>query len=129
MNCLFLDIDGVLRTHKSDLEWSEIDGIPIPTVVFNRKFSRKSISNLNYIVRITGANVVISSTWRLNFSVDELNNIFRKNGFNGKIIGKTGVLFTRGEEIQEYLDLNDIDKYAVIDDQVKDIKPYINIRM
>lgn len=41
MNIIFLDIDGCLRTHKSDTKWSLILNEPIPFKVFDIKFSKK----------------------------------------------------------------------------------------
>jgi cellobiose-specific phosphotransferase system component IIB len=118
---IFLDIDGVLRTHKSDSEWSNKLGEPIPAKVFDRNFSPKSVSNINYIIHYTGAKIVVISSWRTNFTIPELKNIFQKQGIQGEVIDKTDIGLTRGEEIQEYLDTNTVDKYVVIDDQLKGI--------
>lgn len=126
MNIIFLDIDGVLRTHKSDSEWSALLGLPIPPIVFDRNFSNKAISNLNEIIHFTGAKVVITSTWRVQHSLEDLKNKFRARGFRGEVIDKTSVLYDRGEEIQEWLDTHDVNKYIVIDDTINDIIRHIN---
>lgn len=118
MNIIFLDIDGVLRTHKSDSEWADLLGLPIPPIVFDRNFSSKGISNLNEIIHFTGAKVLITSTWRVQHSLEDLKNKFRARGFRGEIreiIDKTNILYDRGEEIQEWLDTHDVNKYIVID--------------
>ena len=125
MTIIFLDIDGVLRTHKSDLEWSLKSGLPIPTKVYDRQFGQKCVSNINYIISLTGAKIVVSSTWRNNFTIEELGEIFRSRGIFGQIIDKTGIGLTRGEEILQWLDTNEIIKYVVIDDQVKDIVSWV----
>ena len=125
MNILFLDIDGCLRTHKSDLEWSILLNQPIPTKVFDRKFSKISVSNINYIGSITNCRIVVTSTWRNNFTLDELKCIFRENGIYVPLIDKTDIALTRGEEISEWLDFNDVDKYVIIDDQIKDIVSFL----
>jgi len=126
MTIIFLDIDGVLRTHKSDLEWSLKSGLPIPQKVYDRQFSQKSVSNINYIISLTGAKIVVSSTWRNNYTIEELKEIFRSRGIFGQIIDKTGIGLTRGEEILQWLDTNEITNYVVIDDQVKDILSWVN---
>lgn len=120
-NIIFLDIDGVLRTHKSDLEWSKQLNAPILKGI-NRLFSKTAVDNLNEVIILTKAKIVITSTWRLNLSIDELNKIFRDRGFIGEIIDKTEINFKgRGFEIKQWLDNNKYKNYVVLDDQVKDI--------
>lgn len=126
MNVIFLDVDGVLRTDASDRYWSEVTGEPIPQSVFDRLFSSHSIAILNEIIYITGAKVVITSTWRVQHTLEELIQKFKIRGFRGEIIDKTNIIGNRGEEIQEWLDTNSVNKYVVIDDSVKDILIHIN---
>jgi hypothetical protein len=126
MNVIFLDVDGVLRTDASDRYWSEVTGEPIPQSVFDRLFSSHSIAILNEIIYITGAKVVITSTWRVQHTLEELIQKFKIRGFRGEIIDKTNIIGNRGEEIQEWLDTHSINKYVVIDDSVKDILIHIN---
>lgn len=121
MNVIFLDIDGVLRTHKSDLEWLKKLNAPIPEKRY-RKFSPKSVSNINFIHTLIRCKVVITSNWKLYYSLDELKQIFREQGIQPEVIDKTGISTSRGEEILEWLSLNDgIENWVVIDDQVKDL--------
>jgi hypothetical protein len=126
MNVIFLDIDGVLRTDASDRYWSDVTRQPIPQSVFDRLFSSRSIAILNEIIYITGAKVVITSTWRVQHTLEELIQKFKIRGFRGEIIDKTNIIGNRGEEIQEWLDTNSVNKYVVIDDSVKDILIHIN---
>ena len=126
MTIIFLDIDGVLRTHKSDLENSIILNQEIPIRVYDRRFDSKSVNNINYIVHYTGAKIVVSSTWRNNFSVQELKEIFRERGITAEVIDKTDIGLTRGGEIREWLDRNEVTNYVVIDDQVKDIINWVD---
>ena len=125
---IFLDIDGVLRTHKSDLEWSLKLNTPIPERVFDRRFSPKAVSNINQLIYYTRAKIVVSSTWRTQFTLQELKDIFRSNGITGEVIDKTQTGLTRGEEIQEWIDYHGTESYVVIDDQVKDIITYVDNR-
>jgi hypothetical protein len=120
MVIIFLDIDGVLRTHGSDLWWSNELGKDIPPF-HKRLFSKDAVENLNYIVALTGAKVVITSTWRIYYTLDELINVFRERGFNGKIIGTTEILENRGDEIIDWLNNHKIDNYVVIDDNISDV--------
>jgi len=116
----------VLRTHKSDLEWSQKLGVPIPQKVYDRRFDQKCVSNINYIISLTRAKIVVSSTWRNNFTIEELKVIFRSRGISGEVIDKTGIGLTRGEEIRQWLDTNEVTDYVVIDDQVKDILSWVD---
>ena len=122
---IFLDIDGVLRTHKSDLEWSQILGVPIPESVYDRRFDRKIVSYINEVAGYTRAKIVVTSTWRVKYSLEELRQIFRDNGISAEIVGKTDIGLNRGEEIEQYISENEIESYVVIDDQVKDILKHI----
>lgn len=127
---IFLDIDGVLRTYKSDLEWSRKINEPVYHGT-NRLFSKELVDNLNEVIYLTGAKIVITSNWRIYLSLEELQKIFRDRGVIGEVIGKTGLghlkpgspipLGNRGLEISDWLDRNPIRKYVIIDDQVSDI--------
>jgi hypothetical protein len=128
MTIIFLDIDGVLRTHKSDLENSILLNQEIPIRVYDRKFDSKAVSNINYITHYTNAKIVVSSTWRNNFTLQELKQIFKDRGITTDIIDKTEIGLTRGEEIREWLDRNEVTNYVVIDDQVKDIINWVDNR-
>lgn len=116
----------MLRTHKSDLEWSLKLNVPIPEKVFDRKFNPKSVSNINLIISYTRAKIVVTSTWRTQFTLQQLKDIFRSNGIDGEVVDKTSIGLTRGEEIQEWIDYHGVESYIVIDDQVKDILPYVD---
>jgi hypothetical protein len=122
---IFLDIDGVLRTHRSDLEWSQLLGVPIPLSVYDRRFDKKIVSYINEIVGYTRAKIVVTSTWRVKHSLEELKQIFRDNGIITDVVGKTDIGLNRGEEIEQYISDNEIENYVVIDDQVNDILKHI----
>lgn len=100
--------------------------MPIPEKVFDRKFNPKSVSNINLLISYTRAKIVVSSTWRTQFTLQQLKDIFRSNGIDGEVIDKTSIGLTRGEEIQEWIDYHGVESYIVIDDQVKDILPYVD---
>ena len=121
---IFLDIDGVLRTFKSDLEWSKLLNKPV-FKDFERRFDPKSASIINEISHYTRAKIVISSNWRIKLSLDKLKQIFRKNGIYVEIVGKLDIFASRGEEIRYWLDNNQTNNYIVIDDQISDIVKYI----
>ena len=127
---IFLDIDGVLRTHKSDLEWSKKINAKVYRGV-NRLFDKELVDNLNEVIFLTNAKIVVTSNWRIHLSLDELKKIFKDRGVIGEVIGKTGLghlkdgspipIGHRGLEIQDWLNSNHFTKYLVIDDQISDI--------
>ena len=113
MKIIFLDIDGVLNSRpyliashdpfgRSDEECIDV----------------KAVMRLNDIVRQTDAKVVISSTWRLNWSPEEIETMMKKRGFIGKVVGATTALpTTRGHEIQAWLSTAiGVKSFVVLDD-------------
>lgn len=121
---IFLDIDGVLRTFKSDLEWSKLLNKPV-FKDFERRFDPKAVSIINEISHYTRAKIVISSNWRIKLPLDKLKQIFRENGIYVEIVAKLDVFASRGEEIRYWLDNNQTNNYVVIDDQINDIIRHI----
>ena len=70
---IFLDIDGVLRTYKSDLEWSRKINEPVYHGV-NRLFKKELVDNLNEVIYLTGAKIVITSSWRIHLLYQKLDH-------------------------------------------------------
>lgn len=70
MKVIFLDFDGVLVTHNSP----------------PRGCDSACVGHLNEIVRRTGANIVVSSTWRM---FPNYKDILKKWGVAGSVIGCT----------------------------------------
>lgn len=99
---IFLDFDGVLNSidsRKAERSNSRTD-----------KLDPLAIERLNRLVALTGAKVVVSSTWRLcgkvvgYFSglggvhpVEEMARVLASNGFIGNVIGVTPYLNTSRE--------------------------------
>ncbi|MEE9189201.1 MAG: HAD domain-containing protein [Candidatus Neomarinimicrobiota bacterium] len=122
MKIIFLDIDGVLLTRNSVkyqyLHHPEDENI---------RFSHRAVKNLNYLIKKTGAKIVISSTWRLLHTIEELDKKFREQGIKGDIISTTSIAkfsteedTPRGQKISEWLALNPgTQSYVIIDDDAK----------
>ena len=126
MKLIFLDIDGVM-SHEI---WcsSEKPNIGYDKLPYFLKFENlyrtafryladDSMKNLNIIIEKTGANVVISSSHRVSYTIEELQRMFDIRGFKGKIVGKTPSLFfmglkgytksvPRGNEIKAWMETN-----------------------
>lgn len=107
MKIIFLDIDGVLNCNDTYTN-AEFREYP-----YNH-FDPKLVGNLNNITQATGANIVISSSWRINRTFRELREILVKAGVTGKIIGQTERLHfsnwshsvPRGCEILHWMETN-----------------------
>jgi len=74
---IFLDIDGVLNCEIDDIQ-NEFEDI-----------SKRCVKMLNTIIKETDAKVVISSVWRNNRTVDQLQELLEKYGFEGEVVSKT----------------------------------------
>lgn len=120
---VFLDIDGVLN-HQLFLMERKDKSIHIDV---------KKIELLNELHKDLDIKYVISSTWRKDYSLEELITIFKSYGFTGKIIDTTPILrfensvlsVPRGCEIQEWITNNkhilgtnilNWKSYAILDD-------------
>ena len=122
LKIIFLDIDGVLNNvpfHKNfkgtfTKSTDEID--------------TQSVLWLNDLIKETDAKVVVTSTWRLGKTVEELQKILEDKGFVGEVIGKTdslnnGYVF-RGNEILKWMKDNEqlvgyyayYESYVIFDD-------------
>jgi hypothetical protein len=104
MIVIFTDIDGVLNPH------------------WRKKWDKKAISSYNKLCKEFDLKPVITSTWRLNHTKEELQDVFINQGIDIKIFDYTPHLDQqdRGLEINEWLLNNKVDNYVVIDDRVFD---------
>jgi len=112
MKILFLDIDGVLTTRRS----------LSPT---SCSFDAEAVEQLNRVLKaIPSLQIVISSSWRLLHTMEELKAIFCQYGVTpGRVLGKTPVLADkeRGDEIKAWLEMTALWyrgnlEFAIVDD-------------
>lgn len=115
---IFLDFDGPLNTGRSEY---------LDPERYGHHFDDLAVRNLRKIINETGAQIVVSSSWK-HLGLDKLLEMWSNWGLPGQIIGCTpggwddSRLFnTRGEEIQQWLTENAVGEYAyvVIDDIVE----------
>lgn len=116
---IFLDIDGVLVNIRSLKERSGRDAVA----------DHKCVYALNKITNITGAKIVLASSWRF-CGLEEMRLILAHWGVRGELIGCTPDLtmppptsdalyvgVPRSREIQSWMDENGKpDFFVVIDD-------------
>lgn len=106
---VFTDIDGVLNP-----EWK-------------KNWSKKAVAQYNRACRDFDLVPVITSTWRIAHSKEQLQKIFAEQGIEAEIFAYTPHIdqADRGIEIKEFLKENHCDAYVVIDDRVHDIEPHV----
>src|SRR5690242_6033276 len=85
MKVVFLDFDGVLNSFQY-----------IDATRMREPLDPAAVARLNAILARSGAKVVVSSTWRVRRSVEELQRVLVKVGFEGEVIDKTPVLEHHG---------------------------------
>jgi len=113
MHVIFLDVDGVLNTTHSSM-WT---------------ISKKKLKLLRRLVETTGAEIVVSSTWRVPrwTAIDNKQplDVLRKKLFYSKmkIFDKTPIIYDkgcavdRGIEIDQWLkDHPEVTNYVILDD-------------
>lgn len=119
---LFLDIDGVLNTdrHRQRLA---VAGRPLRDQL-GPCFDPLAVANLQSIVAATDADIVITSSWRLQ-GEDVMNRAWCQRRMPGILVGVTPVVGTsyyciRGMEILRWIAENTADgeqvRYVIIDD-------------
>ena len=143
---IFLDVDGVLNSSRSCKRFHKkyqakgnfFNGYGgffkehEPATKRNVLWDPNCVDYLMTIIEKTGAEIVISSTWRHSFSEEKFKEMFAVYGYNDvPVIGKTHVRFSevkdgrdsgmRGNRIAEYIiELDDqgieIDDYVILDD-------------
>ena len=90
MKIIFLDIDGVLNSERwYKHRWEQMDMKVVEERYPFFEFDPDAVARLNRLVQETGAQVVISSTWRMGRSIEELQKLLDDVGFTGKVIDKT----------------------------------------
>ncbi len=73
MKIIFLDIDGVLNSDT----WEKTEAYKNGTYPENR-FDPNAIVLLNKIIEKTNAKIVLTSTWRLKYSLKQMKELFSK---------------------------------------------------
>lgn len=123
MKCkiIFLDVDGVMKSAASTIRNGED---------FKVILHPEHVEALNFILKKTDARIVLSSTYRMMWSVEETKAIFHEHGIDYKyVISHTPISHgQRGQQIKDWLDRYPqiardkykvnlvVDRYVVIDD-------------
>ena len=135
---LFLDIDGVLNTERH-YEYCCKNGIASDER-FGYPFDPEAVANLKKIIDKTGAEIVISSSWKF-WGLSRMIDLWKGRNLPGKVIGITPqamsdemllnadltvmeMLPLKGSEIKGWLSEHwrSVVQYAIFDD-VNDMLP------
>ncbi len=114
---MFLDFDGVMVTDRHQ-EQLVVTNSPLRDE-YGAKFDPVCVENLRQIINSTDADIVVTSTWKMNLGLDGLQQMWNARGLPGKVIGGTPDIdpIHRGNEIQAWLDTQTgAVRYAIIDD-------------
>lgn len=105
--------------------FTDIDGVLNPN--FSKKWNKKSIANYNNICTELSLTPVLTSTWRTNHTLERMNEIFAEQGVTHTIYAFTPVIDKgeRGQEILDFLKVNECDDYCVIDDKSYDLQRFV----
>ena len=110
MKVIFLDVDGVLNNYAAFEAAQGRHGTNV--------LAPECIERCNRLVEMTGARVVLSSTWRL---MADFRAILRDGGLRASIIDRTPYFTSgdqrRGAEIADWLRRNTtVVAYVILDD-------------
>jgi len=129
---LFLDIDGVLNTERQHDRCVNLGADQVDN--FGYAFDPEAVANLERIVNETGADIVISSSWKM-WGLDAMQRMWARRDLPGKVIDITpntesdemllsvdldfmDIPAIKGSEIKEWLSTNGNQdtRYAILDD-------------
>jgi len=113
MKVIFLDIDGVLNTSKTETNILDIDSF--------------RLEYLKTIIDETDAKIVLSSSW-VKFFIKANNKVVPRNEkgtlfynllklYNIEIYDILGIGFNREEMIINWISKNEVDSFIIIDDE------------
>lgn len=118
MKIIFLDFDGVMDTAYYGHILSK-KGLP-ECDKFGVVFEPDCIKNLKYIIDNTGADIVVSSSWKDFMSYKEILEMWKYRNLPGFVTDVTPIPShrrNRGDEIDAWLDECNVEcQYVIIDD-------------
>lgn len=124
---IFLDIDGVMHSDYYDDVLQRRRSYAYDE--YGPLFDPECVKSLQYIVDETGADIVISSSWKEDMDLQDFQEMWQQRSLPGKVIATTPCLDgIRGEEIKAWQDaspsrcpyviLDDMDADQFLEDQI-----------
>ena len=114
---LFLDFDGVMVTDRYQAQLMATNS-PLRDD-YGAVFDPICVENLRQIIDATDAEIVVTSTWKMERGLDGIQKMWQVRQLPGRVTGVTPDIdpIHRGNEIQAWLDAQpDAVRYAIIDD-------------
>ena len=130
---IFLDIDGVLAPKERIQTYTMIEQLnkklaykkeydrieALPNNLVNQIYHHFDAESCRMILKLCesfDAKIVLTSTWRLFFSLEQLKAILNIFDLGDMVIGCTDPDVPRYRMIQNYIEAHQINNYIVIDD-------------
>lgn len=126
---VFLDFDGVLNSEQS-----------LRQLGTRFRFGESSISALNKVLWQTGARLVITSTWRAEYTLQEIVGLLERNGvLTKRVAGKTQILGKKREleidawlrsvpyAVSSYVILDDNDGMVMHEERLVQVNPQVGL--
>lgn len=114
---LFLDFDGVMVTDRHLMHLTDTRS-PLRDE-YGAKFDPVCVEYLAQIIDSTDAEIVVTSTWKMERGLDGMQRMWQARNLPGKVIGVTPDIdpIHRGNEIEAWLTTyGEGCRYAIIDD-------------
>lgn len=135
MKVIFLDVDGVLNTEETfERNYQEY----LKTGIRKEPIDEFRVKYLKDIIDNTGAEIVLSSSWRLHCEFDERRIVSEQSHMKYllQLLAKYGMTLyditgydkngNRGNEIIEWLNQNDVESFVVLDDSISDLGEFVD---
>jgi hypothetical protein len=105
---LFLDIDGVLNSHKTQVIWGKLPGVGYDGdkgfVEDAHTSDFDAAALVNRLCDATGAYIVLSSAWRIGSNIEQIRTMLVTLGVESPVIGKISQLNgKRGDQIAHWI--------------------------
>lgn len=131
--CIFLDIDGVINPNRKSTTYHFDYSLPntlakklnhpkianLNVYLVNQVyscFSKESINYLKQLIEKYNAQIIITSSWRIVYSLDQLQTMFDIFGLGKYIKATTPLISPRTKAIQEFINEHNITSYVILDD-------------
>ena len=99
---IFLDIDGVLNSER----WYRQSNKDVAKDKYGNAFDPEAVANLGKIITATGADIVISSSWKF-LGLSVMQDMWHDRELPGKVIDITPTVIN--DEMLQHADLEDIE--------------------